>query len=147
MIDDHTPFLQRGILAADLIDFDYPYWHTTQDTADKVAPASLERVGRVLKTFLETTERRNDFTLAVSCRMRLRVTGFPKYGGYISTHRTHNVEPPPETAILVGVEIKGKPAPWRLADSLTELERLATTAGLEVVGVLDQRLDRPIRLP
>jgi Zn-dependent M28 family amino/carboxypeptidase len=54
MIDDHTPFLQRGILAADLIDFDYPYWHTTQDTADKVAPASLERVGRVLKTFLET---------------------------------------------------------------------------------------------
>ena len=54
MIDDHTPFLQRGILAADIIDFDYPYWHTTQDTADKVAPASLERVGRVLKTFLET---------------------------------------------------------------------------------------------
>jgi len=54
MIDDHTPFLQRGILASDLIDFDYPYWHTTQDTADKVAPASLERVGRVLKTFLET---------------------------------------------------------------------------------------------
>ncbi len=43
----------------------------------------------------------------------------------------------------MGVEIKGKPAPWRLADSLTELERLATTAGLEVVGVLDQRLDRP----
>jgi glutaminyl-peptide cyclotransferase len=54
MIDDHTPFLQKGILAADIIDFDYPYWHTTQDTADKVAPASLERVGRVLKTFLET---------------------------------------------------------------------------------------------
>jgi Zn-dependent M28 family amino/carboxypeptidase len=53
MVDDHTPFLQKGILAADIIDFDYPYWHTTQDTADKVAPASLERVGRVLKTFLE----------------------------------------------------------------------------------------------
>ena len=41
------------------------------------------------------------------------------------------------------MEIKGKPTPWRLADSLTELERLATTAGLEVVGVLEQRLDRP----
>jgi glutaminyl-peptide cyclotransferase len=54
IIDDHTPFLQKGILATDLIDFDYPFWHTTQDTADKVAPASLERVGRVLKTFLET---------------------------------------------------------------------------------------------
>ena len=48
MLDDHTPFLQNGIPAVDLIDFDYPYWHTTQDTADKVAPDSLERVGRVL---------------------------------------------------------------------------------------------------
>lgn len=54
MMDDHTPFLQRGIMAVDIIDFDYPYWHTTQDTADKVAPLSLERVGRVIKTFLET---------------------------------------------------------------------------------------------
>lgn len=53
MLDDHTPFLQRGISAVDMIDFDYPYWHTTQDTADKVAPASLERVGRVLQAFLE----------------------------------------------------------------------------------------------
>jgi Zn-dependent M28 family amino/carboxypeptidase len=51
--DDHTPFLQRGIRAVDLIDFDYPYWHTTQDTADKVSPASLERVGRVVKEWLE----------------------------------------------------------------------------------------------
>jgi glutaminyl-peptide cyclotransferase len=51
--DDHTPFLQRGIAAADLIDFDYPYWHTTQDTADKIAPASLERVGRLLQVLLE----------------------------------------------------------------------------------------------
>ncbi len=54
MTDDHTPFLRQGIPAADLIDFDYPYWHTTQDTADKVAPASLERVGRVLEVLLES---------------------------------------------------------------------------------------------
>lgn len=53
MQDDHTPFLLRGIPAVDLIDFDYPYWHTTQDTADKVAPESLERVGRVLQALLE----------------------------------------------------------------------------------------------
>ncbi|MGQ9491855.1 MAG: M28 family peptidase [Anaerolineae bacterium] len=51
--DDHTPFLRLGIPAVDLIDFDYPYWHTTQDTLDKVSPASLERVGRVLQRFLE----------------------------------------------------------------------------------------------
>lgn len=52
MIDDHTPFLSRGFRAVDLIDFDYPYWHTTQDTADKVSAASLERVGRVLQAWL-----------------------------------------------------------------------------------------------
>ncbi len=53
MDDDHTPFLQRGIRAVDIIDFDYPYWHTVQDTIDKVSPESLERVGRVLQTWLE----------------------------------------------------------------------------------------------
>jgi glutaminyl-peptide cyclotransferase len=53
ILDDHTPFLQKGIPAVDLIDFDYPYYHTTQDTLDKVAPESLERVGRVLQALLE----------------------------------------------------------------------------------------------
>ena len=48
LIDDHTPFLEVGIPAVDIIDFDYPYWHTTGDTADKVAPKSLEVVGRTL---------------------------------------------------------------------------------------------------
>ncbi|MBE7467859.1 MAG: hypothetical protein DPW09_14420 [Anaerolineae bacterium] len=53
IIDDHIPFLERGIPAIDMIDFDYPYWHTVADTADKVAPASLERVGRTLEVWLE----------------------------------------------------------------------------------------------
>ncbi len=48
MIDDHTPFLQKGYLAADLIDFDYPYWHTLGDTPDKVSAKSLKAVGEVL---------------------------------------------------------------------------------------------------
>ena len=56
MSDDHTPFLQRNIRAVDMIDFDYPYWHTTQDTADKVSADSLERVGRVVETWLESEE-------------------------------------------------------------------------------------------
>ena len=62
----------------------------------------------------------------------------------------YNVEPPPETAILVGVEIKGRPgaaageaARWRLEDSLAELGRLAETAGVQVVATLEQRVDRP----
>ncbi len=54
MIDDHIPFKDRGIRAVDIIDFDYPYWHTTADTADKVSAASLERVGRTLEAYLET---------------------------------------------------------------------------------------------
>jgi GTPase len=45
--------------------------------------------------------------------------------------------------LLVGVEVKGKPAAWELEDSLSELERLAETAGLRVVGWLEQRLERP----
>jgi glutaminyl-peptide cyclotransferase len=57
MTDDHTPFLRHGYDAVDLIDFDYPFWHTTQDTADKVSAASLERVGRVLETLLERDTR------------------------------------------------------------------------------------------
>ena len=54
MLDDHIPFVQLGIPAVDIIDFDYPYWHTVEDTADKVSPDSLERVGRTLEEWLET---------------------------------------------------------------------------------------------
>jgi len=53
MFDDHTPFAQQGIPAVDIIDFDYPYWHTTADTADKLSPDSLEHVGRTLQVLLE----------------------------------------------------------------------------------------------
>ncbi|MBI3361322.1 MAG: M28 family peptidase [Chloroflexi bacterium] len=56
MLDDHTPFAARGIPAVDIIDFDYPYWHTTGDTADKVSPASLERVGRTIQALLENEQ-------------------------------------------------------------------------------------------
>ena len=52
IMDDHIPFIEAGIPAVDIIDLDYPYWHTTEDTPDKVRPASLERVGRVLETLL-----------------------------------------------------------------------------------------------
>ena len=49
--DDHVPFLQRGVPSADLIDFDYGYnnvfWHTPQDTVDKLSPKSLAIVGTV----------------------------------------------------------------------------------------------------
>ena len=52
MLDDHTPFLQAGIPAVDIIDFDYPYWHTTGDTVDKVSAESLEIVGKTLQEWI-----------------------------------------------------------------------------------------------
>ncbi|MCC7359049.1 MAG: M28 family peptidase [Anaerolineales bacterium] len=56
MLDDHTPFAQLGIPAVDIIDFDYPYWHTTADTADKLSAESLQRVGRTVEAYLENRE-------------------------------------------------------------------------------------------
>jgi glutaminyl-peptide cyclotransferase len=50
--DDHQPFLSRGVPAVDIIDLDgytnAGYWHTTQDTLDKVSPKSLAIVGHVI---------------------------------------------------------------------------------------------------
>ena len=43
--DDHTPFVRAGIPAIDLIDFDFPHFHTTRDTLDKVSAASLDIAG------------------------------------------------------------------------------------------------------
>lgn len=53
MLDDHLPFIEQGLPAVDLIDFDYPYWHTLQDTPDKVSAQSLEVVGRTLLAWAE----------------------------------------------------------------------------------------------
>lgn len=46
--DDHDSFNDAGIPAVDLIDFDYPYWHTLQDTADKCSADSLKVIGDVM---------------------------------------------------------------------------------------------------
>jgi len=47
LIDDHVPLQQAGIRAIDVIDFDFPYHHTTEDTIDKVSAQSLQIVGDV----------------------------------------------------------------------------------------------------
>jgi len=46
--DDHVPFLLAGIPAVNLIDFEYPQWHTLADTPDRCSPATLEQVGRLV---------------------------------------------------------------------------------------------------
>jgi len=47
LIDDHVALQKAGIHAIDVVDFDYPPWHTTEDTIDKVTAASLQVVGDV----------------------------------------------------------------------------------------------------
>jgi Peptidase family M28 len=52
VIDDHQPFLERGVPALDVIDLNgyiqEGYWHTTQDTLDKLSPRSIAIVGQVI---------------------------------------------------------------------------------------------------
>jgi Zn-dependent M28 family amino/carboxypeptidase len=50
--DDHLPFMFIGIPSIVVIDFDYPYWHTVQDTPDKCSPESLGNVGKILVALL-----------------------------------------------------------------------------------------------
>ncbi len=52
MYDDHIPFIEQGIPAADLIDFDYPWWHTLNDTADKLSEESLQAVYKLLFAYI-----------------------------------------------------------------------------------------------
>ncbi|MHB1050476.1 MAG: M28 family peptidase [Bacteroidota bacterium] len=54
--DDHLPLNEAGIPTIDIIDFQYPYWHTAQDTPDKCSPESLEAVGKVLTALIYSSE-------------------------------------------------------------------------------------------
>jgi glutaminyl-peptide cyclotransferase len=59
--DDHQSFLRRGVPSVDVIDLkDYSeYWHTTQDTMDKVSPRSLAVVGHVIVETVNELQKRN----------------------------------------------------------------------------------------
>jgi hypothetical protein len=52
VLDDHLPLNNAGIPSIDIIDFDYPYWHTADDLPEQCSAASLEQVGRVLTAWL-----------------------------------------------------------------------------------------------
>jgi Zn-dependent M28 family amino/carboxypeptidase len=55
VVDDHLPFLFNGIPAVDIIDFEYEYWHTVDDTPDKVSAQSLATVGRLVTELIYHT--------------------------------------------------------------------------------------------
>lgn len=65
IIDDHVPFYERGVPSLNLIDFEYgsapglnDYWHTEEDTLDKLSAESLETVGRVTLRILNRLAER-----------------------------------------------------------------------------------------
>lgn len=68
ILDDHSPFMERGIPAVDFIDFDYgpgnSYWHTNQDSMAHISPESLATVGNVVLHFLV------DFPRSDAARLR-----------------------------------------------------------------------------
>lgn len=61
--DDHTPFLEAGMRAIDLIDFSYgpnnSYWHTDADTVDKLSANSFDAIGKILLRVLEKLDGTN----------------------------------------------------------------------------------------
>jgi Zn-dependent M28 family amino/carboxypeptidase len=56
--DDHLPFVAAGVPSVDIIDLEYPAWHTAQDTLDAVSARSMQIVGDVLIAALPAIERR-----------------------------------------------------------------------------------------
>lgn len=56
--DDHLPFVKAGVPSLDIIDLDYPQWHTPQDTIDAIAARSIQVVGDVVVAALPQIEAR-----------------------------------------------------------------------------------------
>ena len=54
VLDDHVPFLQRGIPSIDLIDFDFPCWHQTCDDLTAVSKKSLNLSGEAVLDYMVT---------------------------------------------------------------------------------------------
>jgi len=56
--DDHIPFIEANVPSVDLIDLEYPAWHTPRDTLDEVSARSLQVVGDTLLAALPQIEAR-----------------------------------------------------------------------------------------
>jgi len=56
--DDHMPFMEAGVASVDIIDLEYPAWHTAGDTLDAVSARSLQVVGDTLVAALPQIEAR-----------------------------------------------------------------------------------------
>jgi len=57
ILDDHTPFVRRGIPSIDLIDFDYDCWHKPCDTLDKLSVSSVDAAGEAVLELIRELRR------------------------------------------------------------------------------------------
>lgn len=53
VLDDHVPLNRAGIMAVDIIDFDYEHWHRLSDTPEKCSPNQMAEVATVITTWLQ----------------------------------------------------------------------------------------------
>ncbi len=64
VIDDHVPFMEKGIPSVDFIDFSYgprnSYWHTKEDTMDKISEKSLEILGNIVLSLVWNIDKLKD---------------------------------------------------------------------------------------
>jgi len=59
--DDHRAlYIETGIPSIDIIDFDYPYWHTVDDTIDKCSPNTLSIVGNLMCEYIYMKDQGNE---------------------------------------------------------------------------------------
>ena len=68
--DDHLPFMDAGVPSVDIIDLEYPAWHTAADTLDAVSARSLQVVGDALVAALPQIEARLQVGSASGSRLR-----------------------------------------------------------------------------
>ena len=105
VIDDHIPFMKAACPAADLIDFDYGYnnvfWHTPQDTVDKLSPKSLEIVGAHHAgdgphsgQDGPAAAEVNAYAASALCAIMLLLFAFALFRNFVSNHPTCETESP-----------------------------------------------------
>ena len=58
IFDDHIPFLDAGVPAILLIDYEYKWWHTHGDTVDRCSAVSCEKIGRVVLRSIRELDQR-----------------------------------------------------------------------------------------
>jgi Zn-dependent M28 family amino/carboxypeptidase len=75
--DDHMHFLKAGIPSVDIIDLDYPAWHTADDTLERLSPESLQKIGALIANFRGLGRNRRHLREGINASVR-RLAAFSR---------------------------------------------------------------------